>query len=158
MAVKHIAIASLLLAAEGAMACATCSGPADAPQTLGMNAAILTLFGVLCVVSLTGAVFVGLVARRITRHRAEQQGGKISARVHGKGGWAFQPDTKSASDSEPAIGTDGHLGCKQEIAISYPGRAADADEHHVRLRHAPCALCRAGMPNPLSAAPAVSEH
>jgi len=70
MALRYAACAALLLAAETARACATCSGPADAPQTLGMNAAIFTLFGVLCVVGLTVAIFVALIARRIARHGA----------------------------------------------------------------------------------------
>ena len=154
MALRYLAIAALLPLAEGALACATCSGPADAPQTHGMNAAILTLFGVLCVVGLTAALFVGIIARRIKEHDAKVQGVEI---VHDKGGWAFLPDTKGAPGSEPATGTGSHLGYERKITISNPGQTADHDKHHVRLRHVPCALCRAGMPNPLSSAPAVSE-
>ena len=72
MALRSTCVAVLLLAAEGVRACATCSGPADAPQTLGMNAAILTLFGVMCAVGLAIAVLVGAVAWRVYRyHRAE---------------------------------------------------------------------------------------
>jgi hypothetical protein len=69
MAVKRCLAAFSSLALSGtAMACATCSGPADAAQTQGMNAAILTLFGVLCVLGLSAAGFVGVIARRIARH------------------------------------------------------------------------------------------
>lgn len=67
MALKHLIVIGLAFFAQGALACATCSGPADAPQTLGMNAAILTLFGVLCVVGLTIAGFISLIALRVMR-------------------------------------------------------------------------------------------
>ncbi len=79
MALKYLVVIGLALLAQGALACATCSGPADAPQTLGMNAAILTLFGVLCVVGLTIASFIGLIALRVIRQNQaealEQEGG-----------------------------------------------------------------------------------
>lgn len=67
MALKYVTVIGLSLLTQGALACATCSGPADAPQTLGMNAAILTLFGVMCVVGLTIASFIGLIALRVKR-------------------------------------------------------------------------------------------
>ncbi len=67
MAMKYLTAIGFAFLAQGALACATCSGPADAPQTLGMNAAILTLFGVFCVVGLTIASFIGLIALRVMR-------------------------------------------------------------------------------------------
>ncbi len=74
MALKIFTTAVLFLMAEGAFACATCSGTADAPQTHGMNAGILTLFGVLCLVGLVFATFVGSIAWRIARYsNATQQ-------------------------------------------------------------------------------------
>ena len=79
MALRFLTLAVFLLSVEGVLACATCSGPADAPQTLGMNAAILTLFGVFCVVGVTMLVFTGLIARRIARHGSDLQPVKISA-------------------------------------------------------------------------------
>ena len=73
MALKYLPVIGFTVLAEGALACATCSGPADAPQTLGMNAAILTLFGVMCVVGLTIATFIGLIALRVARQgRADE--------------------------------------------------------------------------------------
>ncbi|GMW00834.1 MAG: hypothetical protein AMXMBFR84_19710 [Candidatus Hydrogenedentota bacterium] len=54
-----------LFTSPAAMACATCFGEADAPQTKGMSLAILTLLGCTGAV-LTGAVgFVGSIAWRI---------------------------------------------------------------------------------------------
>lgn len=68
---KYLALICIVLASPLAMACATCSGPADAPQSQGMNAAILTLFFVLGVVALTVLSFVIAIALRIARHRPE---------------------------------------------------------------------------------------
>lgn len=67
---RYLVLFSLLAASRTAMACATCSGPADAPQSQGMNAAILTLFCVLGAVGLTLFAFVGAVAWRVARHPA----------------------------------------------------------------------------------------
>lgn len=64
-----IIAAMLLPAVERVYGCATCAGPADAPQTLGMNAAILTLFGVLIVVGAVTVTLVGAVAWRIAHHQ-----------------------------------------------------------------------------------------
>lgn len=70
MALRSWTIALALVGAEGVRACATCAGPADAPQSMGMNAAILTLLAVLCTVGMTVAFFVFLVARRMSLHDA----------------------------------------------------------------------------------------
>jgi heme/copper-type cytochrome/quinol oxidase subunit 2 len=57
---KKLAIVPAILAAAGlalpqaVLACATCYGAADAPQTAGMNNAILTLIAVV------GVVYVGI--------------------------------------------------------------------------------------------------
>ena len=67
---RYLVVFFLLAAPRAAMACATCSGPADAPQSQGMNAAILTLFCVLGAVGLTLFAFVGVVAWRVARHPA----------------------------------------------------------------------------------------
>lgn len=74
---KYVLLSTLLLASEAVMACATCSGPADAPQSQGMNAAILTLFCVLGGVALIFFSFAGAVALRVARHHANEvaQGG-----------------------------------------------------------------------------------
>ena len=69
-AVRYLASILILSLPQVAMACATCSGPADAPQSQGMNAAILTLFCVLGAVGLTLFAFVGAVAWRVARHPA----------------------------------------------------------------------------------------
>ena len=67
---RYLVVFFLLAAPRAAMACATCSGPADAPQSQGMNAAILTLFCVLGAVGLTLFAFVGAVAWRVARYPA----------------------------------------------------------------------------------------
>jgi heme/copper-type cytochrome/quinol oxidase subunit 2 len=70
MALKSAVGVVVMLVAQGVYACATCSGPADAPQTQGMNAAILTLFGVLSVVALAVTTLVVAVAWRIRHYHA----------------------------------------------------------------------------------------
>ncbi len=72
---KYLALICTLLASPVAMACATCSGPADAPQSQGMNAAILTLFFILGIVALTVCAFVTAIALRIARHQPEEDSG-----------------------------------------------------------------------------------
>lgn len=69
---KHLVLFFMLAASQAALACATCSGPADAPQSQGMNAAILTLFCVLGVVGLTVLGFAGAVAWRVAQHHARE--------------------------------------------------------------------------------------
>lgn len=69
---KHLVLFFMLAASQAALACATCSGPADAPQSQGMNAAILTLFCVLGAVGLTVLGFVGAVAWRVAQHHASE--------------------------------------------------------------------------------------
>ena len=69
---KHLVVFTLLALPQATLACATCSGPADAPQSHGMNAAILTLFCVLGVVGLTILGFAGAVAWRIAAHQASE--------------------------------------------------------------------------------------
>jgi len=83
--VKAIFFAIGLLIAEGALACATCSGPADAPQSQGMNAGILTLFFVLLVVGATVIGFACAIARRIARFEAA---GGVGATVGAETGLA----------------------------------------------------------------------
>lgn len=52
---------------RAAMACATCYGTADAPQTHAMNAAIFSLLGVIAaVLSLLATFFVYLMVRART--------------------------------------------------------------------------------------------
>lgn len=67
---KYLALFSMLAVSQAALACATCSGPADAPQSHGMNAAILTLFCVLGFVGLTFLGFASAVAWRIAKYQA----------------------------------------------------------------------------------------
>lgn len=67
---KYLALLPLFAFSQAALACATCSGPADAPQSHGMNAAILTLFCVLGIVGFTFLAFAGAVAWRIAKHQA----------------------------------------------------------------------------------------
>ena len=69
---KYLLLSVTLLASQAALACATCSGPADAPQSQGMNAAILTLFGVLGAVALIFFGFAGAIALRVARHHANE--------------------------------------------------------------------------------------
>lgn len=69
---KYLALICTVLASPVALACATCSGPADAPQSQGMNAAILTLFCILGIVALTVTGFVAAIALRIARHQPEE--------------------------------------------------------------------------------------
>ncbi len=69
---KHVLLFVILLASQAALACATCSGPADAPQSQGMNAAILTLFSVLGAVALVFFGFAGAIAMRVARHHATE--------------------------------------------------------------------------------------
>ena len=69
---KYFLLSTILLASEAALACATCSGPADAPQSQGMNAAILTLFCVLGVVAIVFFSFAGAIALRVARHHANE--------------------------------------------------------------------------------------
>ena len=76
---RWLAAFSSLVVSGSALACATCSGPADAAQTQGMNAAILTLFGVLCFVGLLAAGFIGVIAHRIAQH--EESGPSIEASI-----------------------------------------------------------------------------
>ena len=71
MALKSFILMMFITVADSVLACATCMGPAEAPQTQGMNAAILTLFGVLCVVGLTVATFIGAIAWRVAHHPLE---------------------------------------------------------------------------------------
>jgi len=73
--VKYFALICTVLASPLAMACATCSGPADAPQSQGMNAAILTLFCIMGIVVLTVIAFVTAIALRIARHQPEEDSG-----------------------------------------------------------------------------------
>lgn len=85
---KYFALMCNVLASPLAMACATCSGPADAPQSQGMNAAILTLFCILGIVALTVCSFIAAIAFRIARHqRAESDTTSI------------QPQTLAGSNS-----------------------------------------------------------
>jgi hypothetical protein len=70
--VKYAVFSVTLMTTQGALACATCSGPADAPQSQGMNAAILTLFCVLGMVAIVFFSFVGAIALRIARHHAHE--------------------------------------------------------------------------------------
>ncbi len=57
-------LSSLVWFPRAAMACATCYGAADAPQTHAMNAAIFTLMGVIAtMLSLFAAFFVYLMIR-----------------------------------------------------------------------------------------------
>jgi len=67
---RTIFLAAALAAAECARACATCSGPADDPQSIGLNAAILTLLGVSLAVFVTALGFIGVMAWRMARHEA----------------------------------------------------------------------------------------
>lgn len=69
---RYVLLSATMLASQAAMACATCSGPADAPQSQGMNAAILTLFCVLGVVALVFFGFAGAIALRVARHHANE--------------------------------------------------------------------------------------
>lgn len=69
---RCILLFTMLLTSQVALACATCSGPADAPQSQGMNAAILTLFCVLGGVAVVFLGFAGAIALRIARHNANQ--------------------------------------------------------------------------------------
>ena len=69
---RYFLIFQILLLAQVASACATCSGPADAPQSQGMNAAILTLFCVLAAVALVFFGFAGAIALRVSRHHASE--------------------------------------------------------------------------------------
>ncbi len=59
---RYFALICTVLASPLAMACATCSGPADAAQSQGMNAAILTLFCIMGIVALTVIAFVTAIA------------------------------------------------------------------------------------------------
>jgi heme/copper-type cytochrome/quinol oxidase subunit 2 len=52
------------------LACATCYGAPDAPQTQGMNMAILTMLGVTGVVLGGCAALMIALARRARRHAA----------------------------------------------------------------------------------------
>ncbi len=72
---KYFALICTVLASPLAMACATCSGPADAPQSQGMNAAILTLFCIMGIVALTVIAFVTAIALRVARHRPDEDSG-----------------------------------------------------------------------------------
>lgn len=72
---KYFALICTVLASPLAMACATCSGPADAPQSQGMNAAILTLFCIMGIVALTVIAFVTAIALRVARHQPEESTG-----------------------------------------------------------------------------------
>lgn len=67
---KRLLLLSLLAAPQFARACATCSGPADAPQSQGMNAGILTLFFVLAIVGTLFFAFTAAIALRIARYDA----------------------------------------------------------------------------------------
>lgn len=69
---RYILLFAMVLTSQIALACATCSGPADAPQSQGMNAAILTLFCVLGGVAVVFLGFAGAIALRIARHNAHQ--------------------------------------------------------------------------------------
>jgi hypothetical protein len=71
-AVKYLASFLILSLPQVALACATCSGPADAPQSQGMNAAILTLFCVLGAVAHIFFGFAGAIALRVARHHANE--------------------------------------------------------------------------------------
>ncbi len=60
-------LSSLVWFPSAAMACATCYGASDAPQTHSMNMAIFTLLGVVAtVLSLFAAFFVFLMIRAKT--------------------------------------------------------------------------------------------
>lgn len=69
---KRLLLLSLLAAPQFARACATCSGPADAPQSQGMNAGILTLFFVLAIVGTLFFAFTAAIALRIARYDADE--------------------------------------------------------------------------------------
>lgn len=69
---KYVLLSAILLASEAAFACATCAGPADAPQTQGMNAAILTLICVLGAVAAVFFGFAGAIALRVARHHTKE--------------------------------------------------------------------------------------
>lgn len=69
---KYVLLFVILLASQAALACATCSGPADAPQSQGMNAAILTLVCVLGVVAIVFFSFAAAIALRVARHHAKE--------------------------------------------------------------------------------------
>ena len=67
-------LSSLVWFPRAAMACATCYGAADAPQTHAMNAAIFSLLGVVTtMLSLFAAFFVYLMirAKTVAKENAE---------------------------------------------------------------------------------------
>ena len=76
----------LVCAPQTALACATCFGAADAPQTKAMNMAILSLLGVIGTVLAMLATFIvylvlraRIVARETARLKevASMQGGRL---------------------------------------------------------------------------------
>lgn len=72
MALKYLTFILFLAFARTTMACATCSGPADAPQSQGMNAAILTLVAMLAAVGLVFLGFGWAVMRHAMRYNRSE--------------------------------------------------------------------------------------
>ena len=73
---RPLAILCLILFTRSALACATCYGDPDAPQTHAMNMAILFMLGVVAtMLSLFAAFFVHLMirAKRVAKENLYSQ-------------------------------------------------------------------------------------